>query len=73
MFGSTQTLVLQIEGMKCPHCQKHVETALKAIKGVKKVTVSLEEKTAQVAFVPAKTEAAALVQAVTEAGYVATL
>ncbi len=73
MFEKKETLVIQVEGMKCPHCQKHVETALKAIKGVKKVTVSLEEKTAEVAFVPGKTDATALVAAVTAAGYVAAL
>ncbi len=73
MFGKKETVVIQVEGMKCPHCQKHVETALKAVNGVKKVTVSLDDKTAEVAFVPGKTDAAALVQAVTAAGYVATL
>ena len=64
MFQKKETIVIRVEGMKCPHCQKHVETALKAVNGVKKVTVSLDDKTAEVVFVPGKTDAAALVQAV---------
>ena len=37
---------LSIEGMRCVHCAKHTEEALKAVKGVKKVEVSLEDKLA---------------------------
>ena len=39
---------LMIEGMKCMHCVAHTKEALKKIKGVKKVDVSLEEKKAVV-------------------------
>ncbi len=41
-------MVLKIEGMMCPHCQAHVEKALKAVAGVETVEVSLENKCATV-------------------------
>ena len=40
--------VLNIEGMVCGMCVKHVDKALRDIQGIKDVKVSLEDKTAQV-------------------------
>ena len=40
--------VLNIEGMVCGMCVKHVDKALRDIQGVKDVTVQLESKSAQV-------------------------
>ena len=49
MFGSEKiTKTMEIEGMSCMHCAKKVEDSLKALKGVKNVTVNLEEKKATV-------------------------
>lgn len=48
MFGNKITKTIFIEGMSCGHCSKRVEDALKAVKGVKAVTVILEEKKAEV-------------------------
>lgn len=48
MFGSKITKTIYIEGMSCGHCSKRVEEALKSVKGVKSVSVSLEEKKADV-------------------------
>ena len=42
MFGNKIIKTILIEGMSCGHCSKRVEEALKAIKGVKSVSVSLE-------------------------------
>ena len=39
---------LKIEGMMCPHCQKHVHDALSKMDGVVSVEVDLEKKTALV-------------------------
>ena len=39
---------LNIEGMVCMNCVKHVEQALKEVQGVESVAVSLENKSAQV-------------------------
>ena len=41
-------VLLTVEGMHCGHCSARVESALSAVPGVKKVTVHLEEKIAEV-------------------------
>lgn len=40
--------VYRIEGMMCKHCVEHVKEAISNVKGVDKVEVSLENKTATV-------------------------
>ena len=45
-----QTVTIPVYGMSCEHCVKAVSNALNALKGVKKVEVSLEGKNAQVAY-----------------------
>jgi len=42
--------VLNIEGMSCAHCVKHVTEALEGLKGVKSAKVSLKKKTAAVDY-----------------------
>ena len=69
MFEKTQEITLNITGMSCMHCVAHVEAALKAIKGVKKVKISLENKNALISFVPSAVTPEALVMAVESAGY----
>lgn len=59
-------MVLKIEGMMCAHCKARVEKALKAVAGVEKVEISLENKTATVT---GSADASALRQAVADAGY----
>jgi len=39
---------LEIEGMSCNHCRMRVEKALKAVDGVEKVIVDLDNGTAEV-------------------------
>ncbi len=60
-------MVLKIEGMMCMKCVAHVEKALKGVEGASDVAVNLEEKQATVTAAPELE--AALVAAVTEAGY----
>lgn len=69
MFDKTETIVLKIDGMSCAHCQKRVYDALKGVKGVKSVQVSLEDKAATVQYIPSKTGPEVLAQTVSEAGY----
>ena len=40
--------VMNIEGMRCPHCSSNVEKALCAVEGVKSAVVDLAAKTATV-------------------------
>ena len=42
LFGKKVVTVIKVEGLKCPHCKAKVETAIKAIDGVKKAVASLE-------------------------------
>ena len=45
---STMTKELNVEGMMCDHCKKHVTNALSKMEGVSEVQVDLEAKTATV-------------------------
>lgn len=69
MFDKTESLTLCIEGMSCEHCVKRVTDALKSIKGVKKAIVDLEAKSAEVTYLPAKTNREAMTAAVCALGF----
>ncbi len=69
MFGKEKTVkTLNVEGMSCMHCVKKVETALKEVKGVKSVNVSLENKTAEVTL-KEDVDISVLKKVVEDAGY----
>lgn len=59
---------INIEGMSCGHCVKHVENALMELDGVEKVDVSLKDKNAIVEL-KQEVEDSILKGAVEEAGY----
>jgi len=42
------TKIIEVEGMKCEHCEAHVEEALKAVDGVTGVKADRVSKTAKV-------------------------
>ena len=63
---------LNVEGMMCDHCVAHVTKALEGVPGVSSVKVSLADKDAVVEASPEVTDEA-LVSAVKEAGYEATV
>ena len=63
---------LKVEGMMCMHCVKHVTDALQAVEGVEKADVDLKKKRAVVTLsAPVSDEA--LLSAVKDAGYEATV
>ena len=64
------TKTVYIEGMMCMHCVAHAKKALEALDGVTEAEVSLEEKKA-VLTLSAPVEDAAIMNAITEAGYTA--
>ena len=69
MFGKDKIVkTLNIEGMNCIHCVKKVENALKEIKGVKSVKVSLEDKKAEVTL-KGNIDDEVLKKAIKDAGY----
>lgn len=63
---------LNVEGMTCQHCVAHITQALEAVEGVSKATVSLDEKSAVVEL-SSDVADSALVDAVAQAGYEATI
>jgi Cu2+-exporting ATPase len=67
-----KTKKLNVEGMMCDHCVAHVTEALEGVEGVSHVKVSLKKGEATLKAEPTVTDDA-LVQAVKDAGYDATV
>lgn len=72
-MNSLHTTTLQVEGMTCGSCVRHVERALRALPGVQAVDVRLRERVALVRHDPAATPTAALTAALEAEGYPAGL
>lgn len=64
-----ETTTLNIAGMSCNMCVKHVTHALENVTGVVNVTVQLEPPTAEVTYDPEVANLAAFKEAVAEADY----
>lgn len=62
-------VTLNIEGMSCQMCVKHVTKALQGVDGVQAVTVTLETNSADVQYDAAVASIDAFKAAVAEAGY----
>jgi Cu+-exporting ATPase len=60
---------LRIQGMTCNHCVKSVTKALQQVSGVQEARVDLDRGLAHIEYDAARALAAALIQAVVEAGY----
>ena len=65
--------VLTIKGMTCGGCVATVKLRLKKVKGVTAFDVSLEKGEAEVTYDPAQTDPEAIVAAVSETGFKATV
>jgi Cd2+/Zn2+-exporting ATPase len=63
------TLELNIAGLDCPTCAGHLETVIKEIVGVTKVTMLLVEQMAVILYDPVKTTPAAIREKIEDAGY----
>lgn len=73
MFEKKLNTVISVEGMHCNHCKAKVENAIKAVKGVKKVEVSLENASAEIIYSEGKTTPQEIALAVSKAGFTATV
>jgi copper ion binding protein len=69
MFEKKLNATLSVEGMHCNHCKARVENAIKAVKGVKAVTVSLDTASAEIVYAEGKTTPEAVAEAVTKIGF----
>ncbi|MDI1435885.1 heavy-metal-associated domain-containing protein [Polyangium sorediatum] len=61
--------LLHVEGMSCPSCIRHIDSALRGIQGVEKVDVKLREGTVLVTHDPSSAPTNALIEALRDAGY----
>lgn len=68
MNSSIET-TLDVTGMSCGSCVRHVSTALRSLDGVTNVDVRLKEGKVVVSHDPTKTSAVALIAALDKAGY----
>ena len=66
-----QTATINIPTAKCSSCAKHIKTAVSAVDGVSGVTVNTDAHTAEVKFIPAKTNVHAIETAISKSGYTA--
>ena len=64
-----ETVTLKISGMTCGGCVKSVTKVLEALDGVNKAEVSLENANAIITYDANKIQAAALIEAVEDAGF----
>ena len=70
--SSSSTCTLDIGGMTCASCVRHVEKALSRIDGVDRAEVNLATEAATVSFDPQTAGLSELTAAVAAAGYTAT-
>ncbi|MGB3135496.1 MAG: heavy metal translocating P-type ATPase [Nodosilinea sp.] len=70
--SASQTVVLNVSGMKCAGCVRAVETRLAQVKGVRSATVNLVTEVAVVETQAGAVTAEALAVQVTQAGFEAT-
>ena len=68
-----QHITLNIDGMNCNGCVTSVTKILQGVDGVASAEVSLADKRAEVTFDAAKTSVDALIAAVEDGGYDASL
>lgn len=61
--------LLQVDGMTCPSCIRHIESALCELDGVDKVDVKLREGTVLVKHDASSAPTDTLVNALRDAGY----
>ncbi len=66
----TQTAVYPISGLSCAHCVARATEALTSVKGVRSVSISLEEKQATITYASTRCTPDILRKAVEEAGYI---
>lgn len=69
VLAAEQTVKLSVPGMTCASCPYIVKQAISAIKGVKSVEATLEDRSATVTFEDTVASIDAITQATKNAGY----
>jgi len=65
----TESIVLNVAGLKCGGCETNVKTRLSAIAGVSKVEASFKNAQVSVAFDDSQTTLEAIKSAIAELGF----
>jgi copper chaperone len=68
-MSNEQDTILQVEGMSCPSCIRHVTSALSELDGVGKVDVKLRDGLVIVKHDRVQAPIAQLIEALGQAGY----
>lgn len=69
MAETTDTTMLQVEGMTCTGCEQRIGTALRRVDGVRDVTANHTTGEVRVLFDPRRTDQDAVRERITLAGY----
>ncbi|NHZ71138.1 MAG: copper ion binding protein [Proteobacteria bacterium] len=62
-------ITLSVPDISCGHCKSSIEGAVVPMDGVAKAEVSINDRTVDVEYDPAKVELAAIVTAIDDQGY----
>lgn len=68
-----KTVTFSIPEISCGHCTSSIEDALKALAGIESVSMSIDDKTATVEFVANSINEAAIIEAIDDIGFTATV
>ena len=69
MMSNERDTVLEVQGMSCSSCIRHVNEALSELDGVEKIDVKLSEGIVVVRHDPARAPVDQLIEALDAAGY----
>ena len=64
-----KTVVLNVNGMSCSHCERAINVAVSEIKGIEKVNASVDTKTVTVTFDEDMIELQKIKEVIEEEGY----
>lgn len=67
-MNEVKTMIINVNGMSCNNCAKHVKNALENIEGVNEAVVSLDDKNAEISY-EGNIDEKVIEEAITEAGY----
>ena len=68
-MSSTKETVLDVDGMSCMSCVRHVEGALRKLEGVDAIEVKLREGKVRVQHDPSKASVKEMIASLDDAGY----
>lgn len=67
-MNEVKTMIINVNGMSCNNCAKHVKNALENIEGINEAVVSLDNKNAEISY-EGNIDEKVIEEAITEAGY----